>query len=86
MNSPNIPPPWRFSAHCPQCGAELKIKRENERFPVQLEGNERLICAVHGDVMSLDEARRIAFEENRDEIIDKAREFARESLRNIFKK
>lgn len=86
----NIIPPWQFKAACPQCGAELKIKRENEHFPVQLEGNERLICAVHGDVMSLDEARRIAFKDNRDDIIDKAREFARESLRgsirDIFKK
>jgi len=83
---PETVPPWQFKAHCPQCGKELKIERKTDRFPVQLEGNERLFCPDHGDVMSLDEARRIAFEDNRDEIIDKARELARNSLRDAFKK
>ena len=82
----NVIPPWQFKAQCPQCGAELKIKHENERFQVQLKGNERLICAVHGDVMGLDEARRVAFKDNRDDIIDKARQFGRDRLREIFKK
>ncbi len=75
--------PWQFKASCPQCGAELKIEREVKSFPVELEGNERLICAVHRPVMSLEEARRIAFEENRDSIVNKARELGNDLRRNI---
>ena len=78
-------PAWQFKASCPHCGAELSIKRDVERFPVEFKGDERLFCAVHGDVMNLEEARRVAFEENRDNIINKARDFARESLRRAFK-
>lgn len=81
----NIPPPWRYEASCPQCGAKLSVKREIEKFPVESKGDERLFCPVHGDVMSLEEARRIAFEENREDIINKARDFARDALRNAFK-
>lgn len=67
MASENIVPPWQFEAHCPQCGATLSTKREVGPRPVELEGNERLFCPIHGDVMSLEEARRIAFEENGDD-------------------
>ena len=90
MTSGNVIPPWQFKASCPHCGAELKIKRESESGAVELKGDERLFCPVHGDVMSLEEARRVGFEENRDDIIDKAREFGRESIRksirDMFKK
>lgn len=86
MTSDNVIPPWRFKASCPQCGAELKIERSTESLPVELKGDERLFCPVHGDVMSVDEARRIAFKETRDDIIDKAVKFGRDSFRNIFKK
>ena len=82
----NIIPPWQFSAHCPQCGAMLSIKRDPERKGVELKADERLFCSVHGDVMSLEEARRIAFEQNRDDIVDKAREAARDILKGSFKK
>ena len=79
-----------FKAHCPQCGKELGIKRDLERKGIELKPYERLFCPDHGDVMSLEEARRIAFEENRDDIINKAREFGRDSLqkgiREILKK
>jgi len=82
--------PWRFEGHCPQCGKTLSIKRDLKLGRVELKGNERLFCPDHGDVMSLDEARRIAFKDNRDEIIDKARNVGRESLqksiREILKK
>lgn len=79
-------PPWQFKAHCPRCGAELSIKHEAERFPVELKGNERMLCPVHGDVMSLEEARRVAFQENRDEAVNKIKEAARNSLRDAIKK
>jgi hypothetical protein len=36
--------------------------------------------------MSLEEARRLAFETNRDDIIDKARQIGRDRLRKAFKK
>lgn len=82
----DIIPPWQFSAHCPQCNAILSIKHDAERKGVELKGDERLFCPVHGDVMSLEEARRIAFEDNRDDIIDKARKIGRDSLRKLLKK
>ena len=74
--SDNIPL-GQFKASCPQCGAELSIKHEG----VELKGDERLFCPVHGDVMNLQEARRIIFEQNRDDIVDKARNVARDLLR-----
>ncbi len=83
---PNVIPPWQFEAHCPQCGAKLNIERDVKSHPVELKGDERLFCPQHGDVMSLEEARRIAFEENREDIINKARDFARDSIRNALKK
>ena len=86
MTNPPIIPPWQFSAVCPQCGMILGLKRDAERKSVELKGDERLFCSVHGDVMSLDEARRAAFEDNRDEIVDKARNVARDLLRGAFKK
>jgi hypothetical protein len=85
MSHENIVPPWQFEAHCPQCGAKLSIERKVEAGPIELKGDERLFCPVHGDVMSLEEARRLAFEENRDEIVDAAKKAALDMLRNDFK-
>ena len=85
MTSPPIIPPWQFSALCPQCGMMLSIKRDTEREGIELKGDERLFCPKHGDVMSLEESRRVAFEENRDDIVDKAKKFAIDSLRKGFK-
>lgn len=86
MGSDDIIPIGQFKASCPQCGAELGIKRKIEGRPVKLKGDERLFCPVHGDVMSLEEARRAVFEENRDDIIDKARKLVRDRFRDSFKK
>jgi hypothetical protein len=86
VTSDNILPPWQFESNCPQCGAKLSLEREPESGVIELKGNERLFCPVHGDVMSLEEARRIAFEENRDDIVEKARKIARDSLGDAFKK
>jgi hypothetical protein len=82
----NVIPPWEFKAACPQCGSDLGIERKTEQFPVQLEGHERLICPTHGDVMSLEEARRLAFEKSGDDIIDKAKKFAVDSIRDALKR
>jgi hypothetical protein len=84
-NSPVIPP-WQFNATCPQCGMILGLKRDAERKGVELKGDERLFCPNHGDAMSLEEARRLAFEENRDDLIDTAKQFAIDSFRDAFKK
>ena len=86
MTSDNILPPWQFEANCPKCGAKLSFEREPESGVVELKGNERLFCPVHGDAMSLEEARRIAFEENRDNIVEKARKIAHDISGDIVKK
>ncbi len=82
----SIIPPWQFQATCPQCGSKLVLKRESETRPIEIEPNERLFCPTHGDTLSIEEARRIAFDNNKDEIIDEARKFAIDSLRGSFKK
>lgn len=79
-------PPWQFSAHCPQCNAVLGIKRDTESGAIEVKADDRLFCPVHGDVMSLEEARQIAFEDNRDDIIDKARKFSRDRLKDALKR
>lgn len=84
MSDINIPP-WQFEAHCPECGAKLSIEHKGEKFPVEREAHERLFCPVHGDVMSLEEARRIAFEDNSDDIVNAAKKAAIDSLRKAFK-
>ena len=81
-----IIPPWQFEATCPQCGEKIGLKRELEFFPVEIEGDERLFCPVHGDVMSVEEARRIAFDSARDDIVDTARKFTLDSLKGRFMK
>jgi len=80
MTDSGIIPPWQFSGYCPQCGSILSIKRDPERKGIELKAHERLFCSVHGDQMSLEEARRIAFKENRDDITDKATNVALDSL------
>lgn len=75
-----------FYVFCPQCGEKLDIKRDGESYGVELKGDRRLFCPTHGDVMSLDEGRKITFEGSRDEIVDKARNVARDLLRGAFKK
>ena len=82
----DVIPPWQFKASCPHCGAELSIKRDPERKGIEFKDDERLFCPVHLDVMSLEEARRIAFQDNRDDIVNKAKQFARDRLRDMFKK
>lgn len=86
MTDNPIIPLGQFSAHCPQCGAILKIERDTESSGIELKGDERLLCPTHGNVMSLEEARRAVLEENRDNIIDEARNVARDLLRDAFKK
>lgn len=86
MTSENVIPPWRFEATCPHCGEKLGIERKLEPNPVELKGDERLFCPTHGDIMSVEEARGIAFDSVRDDIVDTARTFARNSLRDFGKK
>ena len=82
----NIIPPWQFEATCPQCGSKLFLKRETESRPIEVEPDERLFCPNHGDTMSIEEAHRIAFDDHKDEIIDKVKKFALDSLRSSFGK
>ena len=74
MSEDGIIPAGKFKISCPHCGAELGIERDG----IELKGNERLICPVHGDQMSLEEARRTVFEQNRDDIVDKAKRLIRD--------
>jgi len=55
-------PPWVFEPLCPQCGEKIDIDRKVERKGRELSPHERLSCPVHGDVMSLDQARRRALD------------------------
>jgi hypothetical protein len=82
MGSDDIIPAGKFKASCPQCGAELRIKHDG----VNLKGDERMICSVHGDVGSLEETRRVVLEKNRDQIIDHAKKTAIDRLRDSFRK
>lgn len=75
-------PLGQFKASCPQCGADLKVQYDG----IDLKGEDRMICPVHGDVGSLDEARRVLFEKNRDNIIDRAKQVAIDRLKDAFKK
>jgi len=86
MSDDKIVPPWKFEANCPRCGEKLGLKLGKESVSVELKSDERLFCPVHGDVMSLEEARRIAVDETRDEIIKKAQELVRSRRRNFFDK
>jgi len=54
----NFIPPWVFEPLCPQCGEKLDIDRKIKRRGNELQPHERLFCPAHGDVMSLEEARR----------------------------
>ncbi len=62
---------------CPKCGAELLIEHDG----VDLKGDERTLCPVHGDVGSLDEVRAQVLDQNRENIIDHAKEL----VRKLFK-
>lgn len=73
MTDNRIFPPWMFKAFCLHCGSELHIKRDPKRTVVELKGDERLFCPVHGDQMSLEEARMIS-EGGANDNIDKASE------------
>ena len=73
MTGDEILPRWVFKPLCPQCGGELHIKRDPEGSLVELKGDERLICPVHGPQMSLEEARMV-FEGGANDNIDEASE------------
>jgi len=61
-------PLGQFNPSCPQCGAHLGIKPGS----VELKGNDRVFCPVHGDVMSVDEARLVAGKKITDDAIQQA--------------
>ena len=82
MRSDSIIPVGKFKAACPQCGTDLGIKHDS----INLEGEERMICPIHGDVGSLEETRRIVLERNRDKIIDPAKKVAIDRLRDSFRR
>jgi hypothetical protein len=86
MNTFPLKPLASFHPRCRQCGTALNLQRGTERIGVEVKPEDRMICPVHGDVMSVQEMRRMTFDDNRDEVIEKARDFARDSLRDAFKK
>ena len=81
MRSVSIIPVGKFKAACPRCGTGLGIKHDG----INLEGEERMICPIHGDVGSLEETR-IVLEKNRDKIIDPAKKVAIDRLRDSFRR
>jgi hypothetical protein len=76
MRGDSIIPVGKFKAACPQCGTDLDIKHDG----INLEGEERMICPIHGDVGSLEE-RAGLFSKDRDKIIDPLRRCYRSSPR-----
>ena len=63
---------------CPQCGAELLVEHDG----IGLKGDERVLCPVHGDIGSLDEIRAQILDQNREKIINHAKELARQLLKD----
>ena len=66
---------------CPQCGAQLQI----EHNETGLKGKYNLICPVHGHVGDLEKVRARVLEQNRDKIVEDAKQHVRDALRGIFK-
>jgi len=66
---------------CPKCGAQLQIEHSGDN----LKGNERILCPVHGYIGSLNKIRTHVLEENRDKIIEDAKQRVRDALRGSFK-
>src|SRR5438309_91036 len=77
MGSDDVISSGQFKASCPQCGADLTIKHAS----VNLKGDDRLICAVHGDVGSLEKVRQAVLEKNRDDIMNCSKKAAVDRLR-----
>ena len=55
MSDYNITPVGQFRASCPLCDARLSVEHDG----IDLKGNERVLCPVHGDMGNLEEVRRI---------------------------
>jgi hypothetical protein len=51
----NMAPIGQFRASCPLCDARLSVERDG----IDLKGNERVLCPIHGDMGSIEEVRRI---------------------------
>jgi hypothetical protein len=73
MSDDNITP-RQFGASCPLCDARLSVEHDG----IDLKGNERVLCPVHGDMGSLEEVRRsIFFKEHRNYVVDSANKIVR---------
>src|SRR5271157_145756 len=73
MSDDNITP-RPFGASCPLCDARLSVEHDG----IDLKGNERVLCPVHGDMGSLEEVRRsIFFKEHRSHVVDTANKIVR---------
>ena len=70
MSDDNIMPIGQFRASCPLCEARLSIEHDG----IDLKGNERVLCPVHEDMGSLEEARRSI---HRNYVIDSTKKIAR---------
>jgi hypothetical protein len=55
MSYYNMAPVGQFRASCPLCDARLSVEHDG----IDLKGNERVLCPVHGDMGSIEEVRRI---------------------------
>lgn len=70
-------PIGNFKAHCPKCGSELGIDRKG----AEVNGEDDLVCPVHGTVTTVNEFRYKFAEENRDLIRKKANNVVEDMLR-----
>ena len=65
----------QIEVSCPHCGEKLTLKQTG----AEPDTDDRMICPIHGDVSSLGEARDIALEKARNDIVDVAKRIARDS-------
>ena len=80
--SNDIRPLGKFEASCPQCAEKLGVKRGT----VKVTDETRILCPVHGDQGSYKQFRAMVVDQNRDEIIAKAREIAVKAAKDAFKR
>jgi hypothetical protein len=70
MSDDSIIPIAEIKAVCPKCG----VNSAPQRGEVDLKDETRIFCPTHGDIGSLKELRAQLIDQNRDKVIDAARD------------
>jgi nitrite reductase/ring-hydroxylating ferredoxin subunit len=54
-----------IEATCPHCSEKLLAKLSGK----EAQADDRVFCPVHGDICSLEEAKMLIYEQNKDDLI-----------------